>query len=735
MRVTLSLRATSATGGTLKTQSSCQANHTLNDLILKEKFYHSVIIYLMPETQIRFQSSVHLGTNPKEWTRPQTPWFSSDISTWMMNPVTSIVSGRVEEKGVGKLDVFCLGLFASSCFLIFATIFRTCRRWKKKSAKSVRRRYRRPESLQSCRSAWMISRKKVWSEGFQTSRIVWHMWGLEEKIPEASCKGLKSLQGILLYRGSSEFGRKFVRAPCFANIEIRLRGGEDRAGQIGFDILILALSFLSTCTKRKHLSSWIFLIHLYKALSRGSCPQRSGTRCLMPKTAEKKLWDGTSFALQMNAWKSLGKFRKVIACMWMPWLQGQTHKLLYRFHLAGSSLTTHDSLKVLHTFYIIQSKNHPFEPQPRQTPQAVLLPLVQKSRRISSMPPIPESADQSRLIVHNAAIWYLIFDDGFSTYPQPHIQTWSIGISTHQGVWVVLAGISVANETPRQICVFCLFASFASCAFCGRFWQVLSVWNLLHFLILLDFVRVPPVFLLVLPVSPVLPILIILLALPLLPLLRVFFGARFASFASFSFFCGLFCRFCFFRSFCLFCLIGLLCVFCLFCCFAALASFVSFASFESFASFCLFCIFCLFYAICALIVTVLPVLHLLPVFWPCIWVSFAYFACFACTSLFAESFKCNMLRSDCLQWGLIVSLAAGVAVGSLLHINFLLFQGWSFHRFLVPEMLLTRAHDVSGLRAPELGQLKSSHVATMVPGCLKAVWFWPHFCMIHEKSF
>lgn len=437
MRVTLSLRATSATGGTLKTQSSCQANHTLNDLILKEKFYHSVIIYLMPETQIRFQSSVHLGTNPKEWTRPQTPWFSSDISTWMMNPVTSIVSGRVEEKGVGKLDVFCLGLFASSCFLIFATIFRTCRRWKKKSAKSVRRRYRRPESLQSCRSAWMISRKKVWSEGFQTSRIVWHMWGLEEKIPEASCKGLKSLQGILLYRGSSEFGRKFVRAPCFANIEIRLRGGEDRAGQI------LALSFLSTCTKRKHLSSWIFLIHLYKALSRGSCPQRSGTRCLMPKTAEKKLWDGTSFALQMNAWKSLGKFRKVIACMWMPWLQGQTHKLLYRFHLAGSSLTTHDSLKVLHTFYIIQSKNHPFEPQPRQTPQAVLLPLVQKSRRISSMPPMRQF-DIWSLTMVSLRIRILIFRHEASAF---------LLIKAFESFWL---------ESQLQMRHLARFASFAS---------------------------------------------------------------------------------------------------------------------------------------------------------------------------------------------------------------------------------------------------------------------------------
>lgn len=68
-------------GWDTQTQSSCQANHTLNDLILKDKFYHSVIIYLMRETQIRFQSSVHLGTNPKEWTRPKTPWFSSDIST------------------------------------------------------------------------------------------------------------------------------------------------------------------------------------------------------------------------------------------------------------------------------------------------------------------------------------------------------------------------------------------------------------------------------------------------------------------------------------------------------------------------------------------------------------------------------------------------------------------------------------------------------------------------------
>ena len=189
MRVTLSLRATSATGGTLKTQSSCQANHTLNDLILKEKFYHSVIIYLMPETKIRFQSSVHLGTNPKEWARPQTPWFSSDISTWMMSPVTSIVSGRVEEKGVGKLDVFCLGPFASSCFPIFATIFRTCRRWKKKSAKSVRRRYRRPESLQSCRSAWMISRKKHGQKAFKQVALYDICEALKKRFRKQAARG------------------------------------------------------------------------------------------------------------------------------------------------------------------------------------------------------------------------------------------------------------------------------------------------------------------------------------------------------------------------------------------------------------------------------------------------------------------------------------------------------------------------------------------------------------------
>ena len=69
-------------GWDTQTQSSCQANCTMNDLILKDLFYHSAIIYLMPETQIPFQSSVQsLGTNPKEWTRPQTSWFSSDMST------------------------------------------------------------------------------------------------------------------------------------------------------------------------------------------------------------------------------------------------------------------------------------------------------------------------------------------------------------------------------------------------------------------------------------------------------------------------------------------------------------------------------------------------------------------------------------------------------------------------------------------------------------------------------
>ena len=260
--------------------------------------------------------------------------------------------------------------------------------------------------------------------------------------------------------------------------------------------------------------------------------------------------------------------------------------------------------QVLHTLYIIQSKNHPFEPQPRQTPQAVLLPLVQKSRRTSSMPPIPESADQSSLIVHNAAIWYLIFDDGFSTYPHPHIQTWSIGISTHQGVWVVLAGISVANETPRQICVFCLLCLL---------WSFLTSFVSLESFAFFDSSGFFPCSTCVFASSA-----------SFAGLAYFDYFACFASFASFACFfwgtfcffclvCGLFCRFCFFRSFCLFCLIGLLCVFCLFCCFAALASFVSFASFESLAVFacfaffacftqsvlwlwlfCLFCIFCLF---------------------------------------------------------------------------------------------------------------------------------------------